>query len=459
MYKNGVSHLTAENDLEGIGKIVRWISYVPECRGAPVTMSVGVDPVDRDIEYTPPRGPSDPRLFMDGKEENGKWLSGFFDQGSFVETLSGWARTVVVGRARLGGIPMGVVAVESRTVENVVPADPANADSTEQLVMEAGGVWYPNSAYKTAQAINDFNKGEQLPLIIFANWRGFSGGQRDMFNEVLKYGAQIVDALSNYRQPVFVYIIPNGELRGGAWVVVDPTINQDMMEMYADVRARGGVLEPEGIVEIKYRRAQLLATMERLDEKYANLKAQVEDGSKTSDEKAEAKRQMEEREQELLPVYQQIALQFADLHDTAGRMKAKGVIRKPLEWKNARRYFYWRVRRRLGEEYAFRSILSANPKLTRESMQSLLRQWYTADIERETNWEEDDECVSNWFDSQVESIQERISRIKSTATRDQILSLGSSDQQAVVDGFAKLLENMNADTRKEVLRRLAAGIL
>jgi acetyl-CoA carboxylase/biotin carboxylase 1 len=42
----------------------------------------------------------------------------------------------------------------------------------------------------------------------------------------------IVDGLSSYKQPVFVYIIPNGELRGGAWVVLDPSINPNgMMEM------------------------------------------------------------------------------------------------------------------------------------------------------------------------------------------------------------------------------------
>jgi len=46
-----------------------------------------------------------------------------------------------------------------------------------QVTQQAGQVWYPDSAYKTAQAINDFNK-EQLPLIIFANWRGFSGGMK-----------------------------------------------------------------------------------------------------------------------------------------------------------------------------------------------------------------------------------------------------------------------------------------
>jgi acetyl-CoA carboxylase/biotin carboxylase 1 len=44
-------------------------------------------------------------------------------------------------------------------------------------------VWYPDSAYKTAQAIFDFNR-ENLPLLILANWRGFSGGMKDMYEQV-----------------------------------------------------------------------------------------------------------------------------------------------------------------------------------------------------------------------------------------------------------------------------------
>ena len=70
---------------------------------------------------------------------------------------------------------------------------------------------------------------------------------------MIKFGAYIVDALREYTQPVMIYIPPNGELRGGAWVVVDPTINERYMEMYADKESRGGVLEAEGTVEIKYR--------------------------------------------------------------------------------------------------------------------------------------------------------------------------------------------------------------
>ena len=72
---------------------------------------------------------------------------------------------------------------------------------------QAGQVWFPDSAYKTATAIRDFS-GENLPTIIFANWRGFSGGTRDMYGEVLKFGAMIVDALVECSQPVFVYVPP-----------------------------------------------------------------------------------------------------------------------------------------------------------------------------------------------------------------------------------------------------------
>lgn len=221
MYKNGVSHMTANDDFEGVSKIVEWLSFVPDKKNNPVPISPSIDTWDRDVTYfPPPKQAYDVRWLIGGKEDDEGFLSGLFDRGSFVESLGGWARTVVVGRARLGGIPMGVVAVETRSVENVIPVDPANPDSTEQITTEAGGVWYPNSAFKTAQAINDFNHGEQLPLMILANWRGFSGGQRDMYNEVLKYGSYIVDALVKFEQPIFVYIPPNGELRGGSWVSV-----------------------------------------------------------------------------------------------------------------------------------------------------------------------------------------------------------------------------------------------
>lgn len=61
------------------------------------------------------------------------WESGFFDKGSWSEIMAPWAQTVVTGRARLGGIPVGVIAVETRSVELNLPADPANFDSEAKV--------------------------------------------------------------------------------------------------------------------------------------------------------------------------------------------------------------------------------------------------------------------------------------------------------------------------------------
>ena len=58
---------------------------------------------------------------------------------------------------------------------------------------------------------------------------------------------------------------PFAELRGGAWVVVDSTINPDVMEFFAADNSRGGVLEPDAIASIKYRKKDMLITAHRLD--------------------------------------------------------------------------------------------------------------------------------------------------------------------------------------------------
>ncbi|KAJ1334968.1 acetyl-CoA carboxylase [Microdochium nivale] len=456
MYRNGVSHMTANDDFAGVSKIVEWLSFVPASRGLPVPIAPTTDSWDREIIYSPPnKQPFDVRWLIDGKNDESGFQSGLFDKGSFVETLGGWARTVVVGRARMGGIPMGVIAVESRTVENVTPADPANPDSVEQVTNEAGGVWYPNSAFKTAQAINDFNNGEQLPLMILANWRGFSGGQRDMYNEVLKYGSYIVDALVKYEQPVFVYIPPFGELRGGSWVVVDPTINPTAMEMYADVDSRGGVLEPEGIVGIKYKKDKQLQTMARLDPAYGALCKQAADNSLSKQELEEIKGKMAAREKQLLPIYGQISIQFADLHDRAGRMKAKGTIRDIIEWKNARRFFYWRLRRRLNEEYILKKMASAvksTPKSSPEDRADHLRHLaaWTGISDFATN----DRDVVSWYEENAKLIAGKVESVKANSVANQMATLMRGDKTSALKGLKEMLHMMPVDEREEILKYL-----
>jgi len=55
------------------------------------------------------------------------------------------------------------------------------------------------------------------------------------------------------------------------------------------------------------------------------------------------------RETELLPSYQPLGEIFCDLHDRPERMLAKGVIRDIVPWKQARSYFFYRLKRRFKE--------------------------------------------------------------------------------------------------------------
>jgi len=347
MYPNGVTHEVVDNDREGMRAVIDWLSFTPkDFNSVTPALPEVADPHTRPIDFVPTKTPYDPRHMLAGvKQPDGSFVSGFFDKGSFKEYLGGWGKSVVAGRARLGGINVGVIAVETRLVEQSIPADPGNPESRESIQPQAGQVWYPDSAFKTAQTIADFNRGENLPLIILANWRGFSGGTRDMYGEILKYGAMIVDSLRNYKHPVFVYIPPAGELRGGAWVVIDPTINPGKMEMFADEEARGGILEPPGICEVKYRAADQLNTMHRLDPQLNELQEYLATELDPS-EQSRVSSDISSREKALSPLYTQIAHEFADLHDRAGRMKAKGVINEVLQWRNARSFFYWRILKR-----------------------------------------------------------------------------------------------------------------
>jgi biotin carboxylase/acetyl-CoA carboxylase carboxyltransferase component/biotin carboxyl carrier protein len=492
MHPNGVTHTVVQDDVQGVGAILDWLSFVPVARGQPLPVIESRDPVTRNIRNAPPADgqPYDPRLKllagekMDDRRDGG-FLCGFFDKYSWRETLEGWAKTVVVGRARLGGVPTAVIAVETRSMERVSPADPASPETHESIVLQAGQVWYPDSAAKTAQAIKDFDR-EGLPLFVFANWRGFSGGMRDMFDEVLKAGSDIVDALRAYKQPVFVYIPPGGELRGGAWVVLDTLINPEQIEMYADSTARGGILEPEGTVDVKYRRRELLKTMHRLDPVLQKLDKEVAacealPGMTSEDEKRALLDSIYVREVEVLPAYKNVATSFCDLHDTPGRLLAKGAIRKIVAWETARIFFYWRLQRRLSEERIRNMCKAANPKLSHDQITTLFRKWADADrsLEAETALEgqppsssggqlsadgsnlqgdpetsvfdEDDSWVFQWFENEEDAIVRRISKIRVSRIAEEVGELCQESAEGFLEGIENALRACGDDGERAKL--------
>lgn len=444
MATNGVVHLTVSDDLEGVSAILKWLSFVPAYSGGPLPILTPLDSPERPVAYLP-ENTCDPRAAICGcLDGNGKWLGGVFDRDSFVETLEGWARTVVSGRAKLGGIPVGIIASETQTMMQVIPADPGQLDSHERVVPQAGQVWFPDSATKTAQALMDFNR-EELPLFILANWRGFSGGQRDLFEGILQAGSTIVENLRTYKQPVFVYIPMAGELRGGAWVVVDSRINSDHIEMYAERTAKGNVLEPEGLIEIKFRTKELLECMGRLDKQLIDLKAKLQEAKSTrASATVETLQQLiKAREKQLLPIYTQIATKFAELHDTSSRMAAKGVIREVVDWGNSRSFFYKRLYRRVAEESLIKTVRDASgDQLTHKSAMDMIKKWFIGGGSHDA-WL-DDEAFFTWKNNPG-NYHDKLQELRMQKVTSQLLQISDSalDLQALPQGLAALLRKVN----------------
>ena len=145
-----------------------------------------------------------------------------------------------------------------------------------------------------------------------------------------------------------------------------------LLQMYASDTARGGVLEPAGIAEIKFRKNEVVKQMQRLDSQLRWMSMNEASGVVTQEDIQVAavvarlllwrggrcgpgglpgfdhsSPGLQARVAELMPYYTPIGEIFADLHDRPERMLAKGVIRSIVSWKGARTYFYWRIKRRV----------------------------------------------------------------------------------------------------------------
>ena len=121
MFNNGVTHDIVKDDFDGCLLILRWLSYMPQTMlHLPPILSEIHDSINRPIDFTPTSTPYDARHMIQGRQLTSlhqtnsnndigasttpTFQSGFFDRDSFIEIMKGWAKTVVCGRARLGGI-------------------------------------------------------------------------------------------------------------------------------------------------------------------------------------------------------------------------------------------------------------------------------------------------------------------------------------------------------------------
>ena len=69
---------------------------------------------------------------------------------------------------------------------------------------------------------------------------------------------------------------------------------------------RGGVLEPEGIVEIKFKHKDIVKAMSRLDPIVHKWNKSLSDSDMTAEKQAATRKLIKERQDLLLPMYHQV---------------------------------------------------------------------------------------------------------------------------------------------------------
>ena len=128
------------------------------------------------------------------------------------------AETAVVWDAHLGGYPVCLIGIESRSLQRMgfVPAD-----GPEQW---SAGTLFPQSSKKVARAINAASNNR--PVVVLANLSGFDGSPESMRRLQLEYGAEIGRAVVNFKGPIVFCVI--SRYHGGAYVVFSRALNAQL---------------------------------------------------------------------------------------------------------------------------------------------------------------------------------------------------------------------------------------
>ncbi|MDP9792227.1 acetyl/propionyl-CoA carboxylase alpha subunit/acetyl-CoA carboxylase carboxyltransferase component [Catenuloplanes nepalensis] len=128
------------------------------------------------------------------------------------------AETAVVQDVHLGGIPVTLLGIESRSVPR------RGFPPTDGPDTYTAGTLFPRSAAKAARAINAASGNR--PLVVLANLSGFDGSPESMRRLQLEYGAEIGRAIVNFVGPIVFCVI--SRYHGGAFVVFSKALNPNM---------------------------------------------------------------------------------------------------------------------------------------------------------------------------------------------------------------------------------------
>ena len=243
--KSGVAHFTGEDEEQTLMMVRELISFIPSNNLEDPLVKPTTDPVDRIDESMNEIVPADPNKPYDMKDIIYKIV----DDEHFMEVQPHYAANIIIGFARFGGRPVGVVANQ--------PAHLA-------------GVLDINSSAKAARFVR-FCDAFHIPLVTLVDVPGFLPGTQQEFGGIIKHGAKLLYAFAEATVPKITLI--TRKAYGGAYDVMSSKhIGGDIN--YAYPTAEIAVMGPEGAINILYRNKltdeEKARTVEEYRETFAN---------------------------------------------------------------------------------------------------------------------------------------------------------------------------------------------
>jgi len=223
--KSGVAHFVSRDDADCCAMIRELLSFLPSNNMEDPPRRATSDSPSRREESLNSLVPDDPLKPYDIKDA----VHAIVDEGYFFEVHEHFARNLVVGFARLGGRPVGIVANQPAFLAGVLDI---------------------NASVKGARFVR-FCDAFNIPLVTFEDVPGFLPGTQQEFGGIIRHGAKLLFAFAEATVPKVTVI--TRKAYGGAYCVMSSKhIRTDAN--FAWPTAEIAVMGPEGAVNIVYKR-------------------------------------------------------------------------------------------------------------------------------------------------------------------------------------------------------------
>ncbi|OGL17805.1 MAG: propionyl-CoA carboxylase [Candidatus Rokubacteria bacterium RIFCSPLOWO2_12_FULL_71_22] len=222
---SGCGDLEVEDDRACIRAIKDYLSYFPSNNTERPPVVPCDDPADRRDEALLTLVPDSPRRAYDVT----KVVRAVIDHGALFELKPGWAKNVVVGLARLGGAPVGIVANQPMVLGGALDVDSADKAARFIMLCDAFG----------------------LPLVFFQDVPGFMVGSKVERAGIIRHGAKMLYAVSEATVPKLTVVLRKA-YGAGYFVMCGRGYEPDLIVAWPT--AEISVMGPEGGTNIVFRR-------------------------------------------------------------------------------------------------------------------------------------------------------------------------------------------------------------